>query len=39
MKGVFARTNPELILLFELLQAHRTDLKGRGEVHICYSSP
>lgn len=39
MKGVFARTNPELVLLFELLQAHRTDLKGRGEVDICYYSP
>lgn len=39
MKGVFARTNPQLVLLFELLQAHRTDLKGRGEVDICYYSP
>lgn len=36
MKGVFARTNPQLILLFELLQAHRTDLKRRKEVDIHY---
>lgn len=39
MKGVFARTNPQLVFLFELLQAHRTDLKGREEVNICYYSP
>lgn len=38
MKGVFAWTNPQLVLLFELLQTHRTDLKGRGEVDICYYS-
>lgn len=38
MKGVFARTNPQLILLFELLQAHRTDLEKRGEVEIHYYS-
>lgn len=38
MKGVFARTNPQLILLFELLQAHRTDLEKRGEVDIHYYS-
>lgn len=36
MKGVFAWTNPQFVLLFELLQAHCTDLKGRGEVNICY---
>lgn len=38
MKGVFARTNPQLILLFELLQAHRTDLEKRGEADIHYYS-
>lgn len=30
MKGMFAWTNPQLVFLFELLQAHRTYLKCRG---------
>lgn len=34
MKGMFARTNPQLIFLFEFLQANGTYLKGRGGVRI-----
>lgn len=36
MKGVFAWTNPQLIFLFELLQAHCTNLKEIGGVRRCF---
>lgn len=36
MKGMFAWTNPQLIFLFELLQAHCTNLKEIGGVRRCF---
>lgn len=37
MKGMFARTNPQLVFLFELLQAHCTYLKATGGIGRYFS--